>query len=78
MVRTAGRGKLLPYISISLHKERSFMDFKLVSDYRPTGDQPQAIEKLTNGVRLGMSDQVLLGVTGSSKTFTMEIGRAHV
>ena len=48
-----------------------FMDFKLVSDYRPTGDQPQAIEKLTNGVRLGMSDQVLLGVTGSGKTFTM-------
>ena len=47
------------------------MDFKLVSDYRPTGDQPQAIEKLTNGVRLGMSDQVLLGVTGSGKTFTM-------
>ena len=47
------------------------MDFKLVSDYKPTGDQPQAIEKLTNGVRLGMSDQVLLGVTGSGKTFTM-------
>ena len=47
------------------------MYFKLVSDYRPTGDQPQAIEKLTNGVRLGMSDQVLLGVTGSGKTFTM-------
>ncbi len=47
------------------------MDFKLVSDYRPTGDQPQAIEKLTNGVKLGMSDQVLLGVTGSGKTFTM-------
>ena len=47
------------------------MDFKLVSDYKPTGDQPQAIEKLTNGVRLGMNDQVLLGVTGSGKTFTM-------
>ena len=47
------------------------MDFKLVSDYKPTGDQPQAIETLTNGVRLGLSDQVLLGVTGSGKTFTM-------
>ena len=47
------------------------MNFKLHSQFKPTGDQPQAIEKLTNGVRLGMSDQVLLGVTGSGKTFTM-------
>ncbi len=47
------------------------MDFQLVSDYKPTGDQPQAIEKLVNGVNMGLSDQVLLGVTGSGKTFTM-------
>lgn len=45
--------------------------FELVSDYSPTGDQPQAIEKLTEGVLKGYSDQVLLGVTGSGKTFTM-------
>ena len=47
------------------------MDFKLVSQYKPTGDQPQAIEKLTQGLNMGLSDQVLLGVTGSGKTFTM-------
>lgn len=47
------------------------MKFKLESPFRPTGDQPQAIEKLTNGIRKGMKDQVLLGVTGSGKTFTM-------
>ena len=45
--------------------------FELVSEYAPTGDQPQAIEKLTEGVMRGYSDQVLLGVTGSGKTFTM-------
>ena len=47
------------------------MDFKLVSQFSPTGDQPQAIEKLANGVNMGLSDQVLLGVTGSGKTYTM-------
>ena len=47
------------------------MDFQLVSDYKPTGDQPQAIEKLVNGVKIGLDEQVLLGVTGSGKTFTM-------
>ncbi len=45
--------------------------FKLVSNFRATGDQPQAIEKLLNGVQSGTKDQVLLGVTGSGKTFTM-------
>ncbi len=45
--------------------------FELVSDYKPTGDQPQAIEKLTQGLKNGLSEQVLLGVTGSGKTFTM-------
>ena len=47
------------------------MDFKLVSDYRPSGDQPQAIEGLVNGVNWGLREQTLLGVTGSGKTFTM-------
>ena len=47
------------------------MDFKLVSDYKPMGDQPRAIDSLVKGVELGLDDQVLLGVTGSGKTFTM-------
>lgn len=47
------------------------MDFKLHSDYSPTGDQPQAIEQLAAGVREGIPAQTLLGVTGSGKTFTM-------
>jgi len=45
--------------------------FKLVSKYQPTGDQPQAIEKLAKGLKAGKKHQVLLGVTGSGKTFTM-------
>lgn len=45
--------------------------FKLVSDYKPMGDQPQAIEKLVDGVNKGYKEQTLLGVTGSGKTFTM-------
>ena len=45
--------------------------FKLVSDYKPTGDQPEAIEKLVDGVNKGYMEQTLLGVTGSGKTFTM-------
>ena len=45
--------------------------FKLHSPYQPTGDQPEAIEKLVQGARLGIDEQVLLGVTGSGKTFTM-------
>ena len=45
--------------------------FKLVSDYKPTGDQPQAIEKLAAGINAGLKNQTLLGVTGSGKTFTM-------
>ena len=45
--------------------------FKLVSPYQPTGDQPEAIQKLTEGVNNGLTEQVLLGVTGSGKTFTM-------
>ena len=47
------------------------MDFRLHAPYQPTGDQPQAIETLVQGLDLGLSEQVLLGVTGSGKTFTM-------
>lgn len=47
------------------------MDFKLTSEYVPTGDQPQAITELTEGLNNGEPSQVLLGVTGSGKTFTM-------
>lgn len=51
---------------------RSYMDhFELVSEYEPTGDQPQAIEKLTKGFQDGNQFETLLGVTGSGKTFTM-------
>ncbi|MDD7771668.1 MAG: excinuclease ABC subunit UvrB [Firmicutes bacterium] len=45
--------------------------FHLVSQFQPTGDQPQAIEKLVTGLKAGVDEQVLLGVTGSGKTFTM-------
>ncbi|MBS6564958.1 MAG: excinuclease ABC subunit UvrB [Clostridiales bacterium] len=45
--------------------------FKLVSKYKPMGDQPEAIAKLTEGIKNGLREQVLLGVTGSGKTFTM-------
>lgn len=47
------------------------MQFKVVSDYQPTGDQPEAIRQLVEGLRNGDKFQVLLGVTGSGKTFTM-------
>lgn len=46
-------------------------DFRLVSEYKPTGDQPEAISELTAGIRDGEKSQVLLGVTGSGKTFTI-------
>lgn len=46
-------------------------EFKLVSDYKPKGDQPQAIEKLVEGIKKGYRFQTLLGVTGSGKTYTM-------
>ena len=46
-------------------------DFEIVSDFQPTGDQPQAVEQLVNGMDRGMIHQTLMGVTGSGKTFTM-------
>ena len=45
--------------------------FKLVSPFKPTGDQPEAIKSLVDGVRKGYKEQTLMGVTGSGKTFTM-------
>ena len=54
---------------VSLHFVMS--DFKLTSPYQPTGDQPEAIRELTEGLQRGDKSQVLLGVTGSGKTFTM-------
>lgn len=47
------------------------MEFKLVSKFQPTGDQPEAISQLVDGVETGKKEQTLLGVTGSGKTFTM-------
>ena len=47
------------------------MDFQLVSDYRPRGDQGRAIQELVSGLAAGEQHQTLLGVTGSGKTFTM-------
>ncbi len=54
--------------------------FKLISNFKPTGDQPLAIEKLSQGLSAGAKDQTLLGVTGSGKTFTMAsvIARANL
>ena len=54
-----------------MNNERSEHDFELVSKYRPAGDQPKAIEELVEGLEDGLKSQVLLGVTGSGKTFTM-------
>ena len=55
------------------------MDYKLTSEYIPTGDQPNAIDELCSGLERGDKAQVLLGVTGSGKTFTMAnvIARSH-
>src|SRR5512140_471691 len=47
------------------------MDFKLISDFQPTGDQPEAIKQLVDGLEKGVPYQTLLGVTGSGKTFTI-------
>ena len=46
-------------------------EFKVVSDYSPAGDQPEAIDALARGLELGLEEQTLLGVTGSGKTYTM-------
>ena len=61
------RPKYLGIFGINNYK----LDFKLTADFKPTGDQPQAIESLLNGLENNETHQVLLGVTGSGKTFTM-------
>src|SRR5690554_6631416 len=62
------------WYNILIIKERtkSIMSvFKLVSDYSPTGDQPEAIKRLVNNLKTGMKEQTLLGATGTGKTFTI-------
>ena len=59
---------------MAMNRDRDTSRFRLVSEFQPQGDQPQAIERLAKGLAANQRDQVLLGVTGSGKTFTM----AHV
>jgi len=61
-------------MSVTHEGSENMQKFDLVSDYTPQGDQPQAIEKLTDSLLQGARYQTLLGVTGSGKTYTM----AHV
>src|SRR6266567_9424884 len=70
--------KLHQYDQLALHCSFAIYDlllwvmpFTLKCDYRPCGDQPQAIEALVRGLNDGTKDQVLLGITGSGKTFTV-------
>ncbi|HME62270.1 MAG TPA: DEAD/DEAH box helicase family protein, partial [Candidatus Binatia bacterium] len=56
---------------MALLRDQDHGRFRLVSEFNPEGDQPQAIEKLVKGLEANRRDQVLLGVTGSGKTFTM-------
>ncbi|MBM3939572.1 MAG: excinuclease ABC subunit UvrB [SAR202 cluster bacterium] len=58
-------------MTLSIQRTDEGVPFKVVSDFEPRGDQPQAIHKLADGVRAGMRAQTLLGVTGSGKTYTM-------
>ena len=52
-------------------ERRQLPEFQIVSDFQPTGDQPEAVESVIDGIRKGMAHQTLMGVTGSGKTFTM-------
>jgi excinuclease ABC subunit B len=61
----------VPHRPIRPEKSEGGIRFKLVSEYEPAGDQPTAIKELVDGIRASERDQVLLGVTGSGKTFTM-------
>jgi hypothetical protein len=61
----------VPHRPARPEKSEGGISFKLVSEYEPAGDQPTAIKELVEGVRANERDQVLLGVTGSGKTFTM-------
>ena len=64
-------GAFVPHRPVRPEKSEGGKKFKLVSEYKPAGDQPQAIAELVKGVKALERDQVLLGVTGSGKTFTM-------
>lgn len=67
-----GRRRLFTFINIRIGGDTMAEElFQLVSEYKPTGDQPQAIQQLTEGIQRGDRAQTLLGVTGSGKTFTM-------
>ncbi len=73
-----GFGSLLSLLPLSflgifsqMERKRKDGQFRLVTDFKPKGDQPQAIEKLVQGSKKGLAHQTLLGVTGSGKTFTM-------
>mgnify|MGYP003665797627 FL=1 len=61
----------IPHRPVRPEKSEGGISFEVVSEYEPAGDQPEAIEALVNGVKQHEKDQVLLGVTGSGKTFTM-------
>src|SRR3974390_840989 len=65
---------MLPLMAAERPQSDIGRPFRLLSDFPPAGDQPQAIHELWQGIAAGERDQVLLGVTGSGKTFTM----AHV
>ena len=52
-------------------KTEGGIEFNLQTDFEPSGDQPEAIDELINGINQGTRDQVLLGITGSGKTYTM-------
>ena len=70
---TSEEAVFTPYRHDAVHanKDHGGIPFRLVSDFVPSGDQPQAIKELIEGITAGESEQVLLGVTGSGKTFTM-------
>ena len=55
----------------TLHPTETGTPFRVVADFEPRGDQPQAIDRLADGILKGMRHQTLLGVTGSGKTYTM-------
>ena len=69
-LRAAGVGTT-PYLPSYLRAQHTMPDFQVVSPFQPTGDQPEAIAKLADGLRRGYRYQTLLGVTGSGKTATM-------
>lgn len=62
---------MVRYEASRLSEEEQMSEFKLEAPFKPTGDQPQAIEKLVEGLESGLRHQTLLGVTGSGKTFSM-------